>query len=189
MVRTTSDGSTFDTKGATAVEVLFSAPLGDFGIGYESALLFRDNVQHYLQAGRRSPRYPLVHAIADAPLDGEILQIKASRLWEEVSHAFERMRSIVIADLAVGIRTRAILTDTRALPMVRGTVLLRLTGWEPPFIPRRVRTIGELFDDFVNKLCIVTDAGLARGVVHVATRAQGVRVEEGSSVQSRTRPG
>jgi hypothetical protein len=171
------------------VEVLFSAPLGDFGIRYEIALLFRDNAQHYLQAGRPSLGYPLVHAIADATPDGEILQIKASRLWDEVSHAFERIRSIVIADLAVGIRTRAILTDTRALPNVAGTVLLRLTGWEPPFIPRRVRTIGELFDDFVNKLCIVTDAGLARGVVHVATRAQGLRVEEGSSVQPRMRPG
>jgi hypothetical protein len=176
-------------KGANAMDVVFSAPLGDFGVRYESALLFRDNVQHYLQAGRPTPGYPLIHAIADAPLDGEILQIKSSRLWGEVSHAFEQVRSISVADLAVSIRTRAILTNTRALPVVRGTILLRLTGWKLPLIVPGALTIGELFDDFVNKLAIVTDAGLARGVVHVATRAEGVPVEEGSSVHPRARRG
>ena len=171
------------------MDVVFSAPLGDFGIHYENVLLFRDNVQHYLQAGRPTPGYPLIHAIADAPLDGEILQIKASRLWGEVSHAFEQIRSVSVADLAVSIRTRAILTNTRALPVVRGTVLLRLTGWKLPLIAPSALTIGELFDDFVAKLAIVTDAGSARGVVHVATRAEGVSVEEGSSVHPRTRRG
>ena len=171
------------------MDVVFSAPLGDFGVRYESVLLFRDNVQHYLQAGRPTPGYPLVHAIADAPLDGEILRFKAGRLWGEVSHAFEQIRSIDIADLAVSIRTRAILTNTRALPVVRGTVLLRLTGWKLPLVAPRALTIGELFDDFVDKLAIVTDAGAARGVVHVATRAEGIPVEEGSSVYPRARRG
>jgi len=171
------------------MDVVFSAPLGDFGVRYEIALLLRDNVQHYLQAARPTPGYPQIHAIAGAPLDGEILRFRASRLWGEVSHAFEQIRSISIADLAVSIRTRAILTNTRTLPLVRGTVLLRLTGWRLPFIPRRALTIGELFEDFVDKLAIVTDAGSARGVVHVATRADDVGEEERSSGHPRARRG
>jgi len=171
------------------MDVTFSAPLGDFRVRYESALLFRDNVQHYLQAGRPTPGYPLIHAIADAPLVGEILQIKASCLWGEVSHAFEQIRSISIAGLAVSIRTRAILTNTQALPVVRGTILLRFTGWKLPPIAPGALTIGERFHDFVDKLAVVTDAGLARGVVNVATRAERVSIEEGSSVQPRARRG
>lgn len=152
------------------MELVFSAPLGDFGIRREVALLFRDNVQHQLQLGSSRADYPLVHAMADAPTGGEILRFDASLLWAEVSEAFEQIRSVGIDELVVGVRTRSTLAKTGALPAARGIELARLAGGELPLVTRRVHTLGEVFDDLVKSLGLVTDAGFARGVVDIALR-------------------
>ena len=171
------------------MNIVFSGPVGDFQVAYMSALLFRDNVQHYLQAGRPTPGYPLVHAIADAPIDGGILRFRADRLWREFSEAFAQIHPIEIVDLAVSIRTRAILTGKSALPSVRGTIPLRLTGWKLPLTIRGVRTLGGLFDDFVKKLALATKSGSSRAFVHVATRDEGIPISQGSSAASGARRG
>ena len=155
------------------MNIVFSGPLGDYGIACAQALLFRDNVQHHLQGGLPSPGYPLIHAIADAPLSGEVARLGADDLWEEVSHAFESIRRIGIDDLAVSIRTRAVLTNRRA-PIVRGTVLARLTSWRLPVATTGTSTLGDFFEDFVENVGLLTRSGTARGAIYVAARDENV---------------
>ena len=163
-----------------ATNIAFSGPLGDFAVDYMNTLLFRDNVQHYLQAGRPEPGYALIHSIADAPIDGEILRFDAKSLWLEISEAFEGIRRIGVRDVAVSIRTRANVTKTLALPAVRGTVLLRFTGWRLRLRQGNAATLGELFREIAENVELVTRAGTANGVVHVAARTDGTELASGT---------
>ena len=155
------------------MNIVFSGPFGDFGIGGAHALLFRDNVQHHLQGGLPGPGYPLIHAIADAPLSGDVVRLGPGDFWEELSHAFESIRATGIDDLAVSIRTRAILTDRRA-PIVRGTVLARLTSWRLPVVTTGALTLGDFFGEFVENLRRLTRSGTAHGAIYVAARDEKV---------------
>jgi hypothetical protein len=149
--------------------IRFSGPRGGFPAGAEQALLFRDNVQHHLQGGVPTPGYPLIHTIADAVCLAAATSASAEELWGEVSHAFRRIRHLEYRELAMSIRTRAILTNTRILPAVRGTALVRLTGWRVPMATADVTTLGDLFQSFVTRLEIFTDSGRAPWNVEIAS--------------------
>lgn len=155
------------------MNIVFSGPFGDFGIGCTHALLFRDNVQHHLQGGLPGPGYPLIHAFADAPISGEVVRLGADAFWEEVSHGFESIRGIGIDDLAVSIRTRAVLTNKRA-PIVRGTVLARLTSWRLPVVTTGALTLGDFFVELLENVKLLTRSGTARGAIYVAARDESV---------------
>lgn len=155
--------------------IRFSGPSGGFPAGAEQALLFRDNVQHHLQGGIPTPGYPLIHTIADAVCLAATTSASAAGLWDEVSHAFQRIRHLEYRELAMSIRTRAILTNTPVLPAVRGTALVRLTGWQVPMATAGVSTLGELFQGLVTRLEIFTDSGRAPWDVRIASESRRFR--------------
>lgn len=59
----------------------------------------------------------------------------------------------------MSIRTRAILTKTPVLPAVRGTALVRLTGWRVPVPTIDAPYLGDLFAGFVTRLAALTSSG------------------------------
>ena len=97
-----------------------------------SCLLLRDNVQHHLEGGRPGDLYRAIHGLADGWWSARPLTIQAGKLRAELHQAWPLLRGIPNSRLAIGIRSRAALTGAASPPVVRGTVLLRLTGWRLP---------------------------------------------------------
>jgi hypothetical protein len=161
--------------------ILFSGPCGGFRMGAKQVLLFRDNVQHHLQGGVPTPGYPLIHTIADAVSLAATTSVSATVLWDEVSHAFERLRHIDHRELAVSVGTLAIVTNVPALPAARGTALVRLTGWRVPVASAGVSTLGDLFHDLVGRLRIFTDSGRASLNVQISGEPRRSRAPSASS--------
>jgi len=151
------------------VNVLFVSPFAQHVVSYPTVLMLRDNLQHHLQAGRPSPGYPLIHAIADAALGAGQDRVEASELWSEVSLGLSGLRDVGIADLAMSIRTRALLTGADDMPVVRGTILLRLSGWKVPIAVEGMRTLEDLFAELYAGLDRVTASGRAKTHVQVTT--------------------
>jgi hypothetical protein len=139
--------------------VHFTGPRGGFGIGAELILLFRDNVQHHLQGGIPSPGFARLHRVADVVSPPSAERVPASELWEDVSVGFARIRNVERRELAMSIRTRAILTRTPVLPAVRGTALVRLTGWRVPVPTIDAPYLGDLFAGLVTRLAALTSSG------------------------------
>lgn len=162
--------------------VEFSGPRGGFSIGAELILLFRDNVQHHLQGGAPSPGFVWVHRIADVVSPPSDERIHASHLWSDVSVAFARIRNVERRELAMSIRTRAILTKTAVLPAVRGTALVRLTGWPVPVPTVDVAYLGDLFAGFITRLSALTNSGRAAWEVEVRAHSPFPATPVGSTV-------
>jgi hypothetical protein len=154
--------------------IRFSGPRGGFWTGAEQVLLFRDNVQHHLQSGIPSPGYALIHATADVVSSSEPQSFSAADLWGEVSLAFRRIRHLGCREFAMSIRTRAILTNARVLPEVRGTALVRLTGWHVPMATADALTLGDVFQSFVTRLDIFTASGRVPWSVQIRAEPRSV---------------
>lgn len=169
--------------------VEFSGPRGGFAIGAELILLFRDNVQHHLQAGAPTPGFVWLHSIADVVSPPSDVRIQASDLWNDVSVAFARIRNVERRELAMSIRTRAILTKTATLPAVRGTALVRLTGWRVPVPTANVAYLGDLFAGFVTRLSALTNSGRAGWEVTVRARSAALATPVGSTAVGDTTGG
>jgi hypothetical protein len=151
--------------------VSFSGPRGGFWTGAEQVLLFRDNVQHHLQSGFPLPGYAIIHAMADVVSAPESQGFAAADLWGEVSLAFRRIRHLESRDFAMSIRTRAILTNAPDLPDVRGTALVRLTGWHVPMATANAPTLGDIFQGLVTRLDIFTASGRVPWNVQIRAKA------------------
>lgn len=167
----------------------FSGPRGGFSVGAELILLFRDNVQHHLQGGAPSPGFVWIHKMADVVSPASDESIPASELWNDVSVAFGRIRNVARRELAMSIRTRAILTRTAVLPAVRGTALVRLTGWRVPVPGLDVAFLGDLFAGFVTRLSALTDSGRADWEVSVRARSPAATAQAGSNVAGESETG
>jgi hypothetical protein len=147
--------------------VTLSGPHSSFSTAVENVLLFRDNVQHYLQGGSRpAAGFTSIHALADVVvLRPSATILGAKVLWEEMSRAFFGIEGIATRDLAISLRTRAILTNARTLPDVRGTVLQRFSGWGIPLSTFGASTLGDLFWGLVTRVELLTASGTAaRGI-------------------------
>ncbi len=116
---------------------------------WELCTALRDNIQHHLEGGFPSGLFPAVHALADrcwAP--GEVT-VSAAQLREELTQAWHVIGGLRVDRMAIGIRSRAALTGAQTVPKVRGTVLLRLTGWKSPLRLGSAKTLGDLFANLV----------------------------------------
>jgi hypothetical protein len=152
------------------MNIIFANSTDQSIVPYATMLILRDNIQHHLQAGRVTPGYPLLHGLADPTSVGRD-PLPAHPLWEEVSLALAGLRQHKISDLAVSTQTRALLTGVRDVPMVRATVLARLTGWETPFqlCTGSTLTLDSLFGQFRAGIEQLTESGNSRGYIHVLT--------------------
>jgi len=126
-------------------------------------------VQHHLQAGRVTGDYFWVHEVADSAVVSGGVSAPARELWAELARAFAHIRDVRVQDLAMSIRTHAILSGLARFPAVRGTVLVRLTRWRVPIPTRGLVTLGELFADLQRGLERVTASGRSRKRVEVSS--------------------
>jgi hypothetical protein len=163
---------------------LLVGPSGTFATLPTKILLFRDNVQHHLQAGRPWPGYCWIHAVADTVMDIDLARPPAKELWAEVSLAFAGIREIGINDLAMSLRTRSALTGLSSLPAVRGTVLIGRAGWAAPVRIKRANTLGEFFEDVVRGIERITLGGSASGDIEISSRPRAERDARRSTGQS-----
>jgi hypothetical protein len=164
---------------------LLVGPSGTFATLPAKILLFRDNVQHHLQAGRPWPGYQWIHAVADTVMDIDLTRPPANELWAEVSLAFAGIREIGINELAISIRTRSALTGARSLPAVRGTILLGRAGWAAPVPFNRASTLGQLFEDVVRGIERITLGGHASGNIEISSRPRAERAARRKTGQGR----
>lgn len=152
------------------MRALFVGPGGSFVARFDKLLLLRDNVQHHLQAGRITGEYFWIHELADTVLVRGRVCAPTRELWAEIARAFARIRHVCIEDLAMSIRTHAIVSGLCGFPAIRGTVLLRLTPWRIPIPTRGLSTLGELFADIRNGIERVTGSGASSARVEVSSQ-------------------
>lgn len=148
------------------MNAVFSSRHGQLVASYDMLLALRDNVQHHLQGGRPGPTYPILHRIAEQGSEGQ--PYAASDLWHEASAALAGIGHIPIEDLASSIRTRALTLGLDSMPSVRGTMLARLSGWEPTIPTLGKSNLRDVFADFLTGISRVTQRGRFDGHVEVS---------------------
>jgi hypothetical protein len=119
---------------------------------WELCTALRDNVQHHLESGMPSGHYPAIHALADRCWATTDVSVSAAQLHAELGQAWAALGRLGIERFAIGIRSRAALTGAQTAPTVRGTVLLRLTGWKSPLRLAEARTLGDVFGNLIGQL-------------------------------------
>lgn len=167
------------------MEITFRSVCGSLVTPYSTILLLRDNVQHHLQAGYPSPGYARLHTLADPALVGRD-PLPPHELWEELSLALAGIEDVPISDLAISIRTRALMTGVHDVPGVRGTILARLSGWPTPSEASGKAALGELFVALRDGLSRVTSFGRSAGDVEVLVPLELRRL---ASIKQRARHG
>jgi len=116
---------------------------------WELCTALRDNVQHHLENGIPSGRFPAIHALADRCWASAAVSVSAGQLRAELARAWPVLAALGVERFAMGIRSRAALTGAHAAPTIRGTVLLRLTGWKPPLKLASAKTLSDVFAGLV----------------------------------------
>jgi hypothetical protein len=111
--------------------------------------VLRDNVQHHLEGGLPSGSFPALHALADRCWEAAEVTVVAAQLRAELTQAWELLCGLRVERMAMGIRSRAALTGAAAVPKMRGTVLLRLTGWKSPLRLDNAKTLGDVLAGLV----------------------------------------
>jgi len=152
------------------MRAFFVGPGGSFVAPFGKLLMLRDNVQHHLQAGRITGEYFWIHELADTVLVTGRLSAPAREFWAEIARAFARICDVRIQDLAMSIRTHAIVSGLHRFPAVRGTVLVRLTRWRIPIPTQGLSTLGELFADVRSGIERVAVRGGSRARIEISSQ-------------------
>lgn len=126
---------------------------------WESYALLRDNVQHFLEQGEPSWRFPALHGLERA-VDEGALTVDASRLRGEVLRAWCTLWKIRVDGAAISLRTRAILTGNAELPSSRGTLAAHHAGWELPLEADAETPIPRAARRFIQTVLALTDTAV-----------------------------
>lgn len=142
----------------------FSGPAGAIEQRWIVYALLRDNVQHHLEGGVPTAEFAALHGVTGA-LGGGVVQLPAVELRREILRAASLL-SLPIAELAISLRTRSVLSLTWPLPDRRETMLVREGGGAIPLhgLVTSAGTLSELLGGFVERLIAIT-AGAAEGDV------------------------
>jgi hypothetical protein len=119
--------------------------------------LLRDNVQHHLEGGMPSGQFPAVHAVAYLIGAGGSVKVSARQIRDEVRWVFGGLRCRPVRELAISIRTAAVLANAWPLPAVRGTTLVRVAGWPVPESLAEATTLGGAFGRIAFDLARITE--------------------------------
>ena len=141
------------------MKLLIKGQAGTRVCDWESYALLRDNVQHYLENGEASWRFPALHGIERA-VDTGAQVVDASRLRGEVLRAWCALWKVRLDEAAISLRTRAILTSNPELPDVRGTIAARQAGWELPLTADAETPIPRAARRFIQTVLVLTSASV-----------------------------
>ena len=126
---------------------------------WESYALLRDNVQHYLEQGEPSCRFPALHGL-ELAVDAGAQTVDASRLRGEVLRAWCALWKVRLDEAAISLRTRAILTRNPELPDVRGTIAARQAGWALPLTAAAETPVPRAARRFIQTVLVLTKASV-----------------------------
>jgi hypothetical protein len=133
---------------------------------WESYALLRDNVQHFLEGGEPSVRFPALHAIERAVDNGQET-IDAARLRGEVLLAWCSLWNIELEHAAISLRTRAFLTGGAPQAEVRGTLSARSAGWPLPLRGRPQAPIPGVAWRFILTVLTLTETAVDGDTIDV----------------------
>lgn len=124
---------------------------------WESFALLRDNVQHYVEGGAPSARFAAMHEIERAVDEGE-RTVDASRLRGEVLRAWTALWKVPLAEAAISLRTRAIMTGSAEPSPCRGTVPAQQVGWALPVQGHAASPVPRAGQSFIRAILALTPA-------------------------------
>ena len=137
------------------MKLKFRGRAGSLSCDWETFALLRDNVEHYIEHGAPSRRFPALHAIEDAVDRGSML-IDAAALRGEVLNAWYALWKVPVQQAAVSLRTRAIMTNSPDRPLVRGTIRALDVGWELPVHTAASEPVSQAAQPFIEAVLAVT---------------------------------
>lgn len=143
---------------------------------WKSYALLRDNVQHFLEQGEPSWRFPALHALERA-VDHGALTVDASRLRGEVLRAWGALWKIHVEDAAISPRTRSILTGNAEMPESRGTVAARHAGWDLPLLADAQTPIPRAASRFIRTVLTLTETAVDGDTLEIRCVNPGARRE------------
>lgn len=139
------------------MQLIFKSPRGETLLDWAEYALLRDNVQHYLESGPGQKVFTALHAV-ERVVDGEPVSVSALELRRELQRAWSALADLKLAESAVSLRTRAILTGCERPPPVRGTVIAKHTGWSLPVEGDDQQPLRTHLASFVEALLAVTNS-------------------------------
>jgi len=151
------------------MQLIFKSPRGETLLDWSEYALLRDNVQHYLESGPGQTAFAALHAV-ERVVDGVPGSVSAVGLRRELQRAWSALADLKLAESAVSLRTRAILTGCDRPPAVRGTVIARQTGWSLPVVGEDDQPLRAHIGSFVAALLTITECAATTDDVSV-TRA------------------
>lgn len=132
----------------------FRGPTGTEEYRWLAYALLRDNIVHYLAKG--PDEYPCIREAAMA-LGGKTVTVPARALRAEIEAAQDALLSRPIEELAVSIRTRAMLMLEWPLPpQALETSLAAEMGWSSPLL-QGAKTLDDVFGYVVRGLLAITE--------------------------------
>jgi hypothetical protein len=143
----------------------FVGPRGSFEERWIVYALLRDNVQHHLEGGQRTPAFAELYGIAEA-IGGPPVKVPAQSLRAQIGRAVDLLDKS-IDELAISSRTKTALALRSSLPDDPDTELVRDKMGGVPFLRGTPRTLDEVFGDLVEHLLSITEDALPEDVVEV----------------------
>jgi hypothetical protein len=156
------------------MQLIFKSQTATASLDWSAYALLRDNVQHYLESRPGRSGFAALHEI-ERVVDGQPRSVSALALRRELQQAWSALAGLKLAQSAVSLRTRAILTGCDRPPAIRATVVARLTGWPLPVTGSDEQPLRAHLADFVEALLVVTDAATSTDDLYVT------RVDWGTS--------
>lgn len=147
------------------MSLTYAGPQGSFERRWIVYAMLRDNVQHHLEQGEPTPAFQHLHALGGA-LSGGTVSVPALELRAELARV-EPVLALPIEDLAISIRTQAVLTLMFPPPERRGTMLVTEADWELPFPLAGAVTFDDAFGSLVSELLRITEGATATDRVTV----------------------
>jgi hypothetical protein len=149
--------------GGYRMSLSFVGPNGSFETRWIVFALLRDNVQHHLEGGEPSGRFPAIHGITAAL--GGTASVDAVALRTEAELAHDALVERPADDVAISARTAAVAAMTWP-PRATGTWLLEgapIPTWSGP----PPRTLGNLFGTLLDSILAITAGANAGDVVEI----------------------
>jgi hypothetical protein len=147
------------------MSISFTGPKGWIEQRWIVYALLRDNVQHHIEGGTPTGKFQSLHSIAEA-LGGKEVKVPAGPLHEELLVA-RPLLGRPIEDLAISLRTRAVLSLHWPPPERRETMRVTEWGGTIPLISVTAKTLDDVFGHLLEGLIRITEEAPEGTVVDV----------------------
>jgi hypothetical protein len=137
------------------MSLCFAGPGGEVEQRWIVYALLRDNIQHHIERGRPTPAFEEIHRVAQA-LGGGQVTLSAIRLRSELERAQASLGQRPISELAISVRTRAVLYGMWPLPETDSTIVVGADPRVIPWLPSRDCTLDEVFGNLIRRLLAVS---------------------------------